>query len=205
MEVIDKFLNISSLAWIFLAVSPSSINLLRRLSFWEDQVCFGIFFTNCQLWLEMQEIISNSNRYRNICAKYLSKILEHWNQSSHHFSAKLSVAFIWQHKKFFLFWDVFSVKSPRKKVCKAWFVYRCTNSSFESSDMNYSDRKFHAHFGLSKSTILILFSVLQTVETTYGYTFTLDHLLWLFIFWKFIILWMSVHHILIYEYTEYVL
>ena len=63
-------------------------------------------------------------------------------------------------------------------------MYRCTNLSFESVDMNYSDRKFHAHFGLSKSTILILFSVLQTVETTYGYTFTLDHLLWTFYFLK---------------------
>ncbi len=50
--------------------------------------------------------------------------------------------------------------------------------------MNYSDRQFHAHFGISKSTILILFSILQRVEASYGYTFSLDHLLWTFYFLK---------------------
>jgi hypothetical protein len=50
--------------------------------------------------------------------------------------------------------------------------------------MDFSDRQFHAHFGVSKSTILILFSILQKVQITYEYTFTLDHLLWTFYFLK---------------------
>ena len=50
--------------------------------------------------------------------------------------------------------------------------------------MNFSDRKFHAHFGISKSTIIVLFNILQIIQTNYEYNFSLEHLLWTFYFLK---------------------
>ena len=51
-----------------------------------------------------------------------------------------------------------------------------------SAPMNLNNRQFHAHFGLSKTTIIILFGVLQSVASQTG--FALDHVLWTFYFLK---------------------
>lgn len=48
--------------------------------------------------------------------------------------------------------------------------------------MELNNRQFHANFGLSKATIIILFGVLQSATSHGG--FTLDHILWTFYFLK---------------------
>jgi hypothetical protein len=48
--------------------------------------------------------------------------------------------------------------------------------------MEFNDRQFHAHFGISKETIIILWGILETNVPKMN--FTLDHILWTFYFLK---------------------
>jgi hypothetical protein len=47
--------------------------------------------------------------------------------------------------------------------------------------LEWSERKFHAHFGVSQFTILVLF---QLLHSHFGNYFSLDHILWAFYFLK---------------------
>ncbi len=48
--------------------------------------------------------------------------------------------------------------------------------------MDFTNRQFHAHFGLSKETITTLWKILQIVA--FETKFTFEHLLWTFYFLK---------------------
>ena len=47
--------------------------------------------------------------------------------------------------------------------------------------MDFSNREFHAHFGISKETIIVLWGLLQK---TSQFNFKFEHLLWTFYFLK---------------------